>query len=81
MVQTIDEDLPQPGQQFPFATALELAEVAVCRQHRVLDEVRGIHPPPQPPVELCGGQYGQIVPVKLQKLAEGLRIAVAGESH
>ena len=65
MVQGVDEDLPQPGQQFSLATALELAKIAVRGQHRVLNEVRRVHPPPQTPVELRSGQDRQVVPVKL----------------
>ena len=63
VVQAVDQDLPQPGQQFPFAAAAELGKIAVRRQHRVLHEVRRADPPPQAAIQLRRRQDRQVVSI------------------
>ena len=50
----------------------------VRRQHGVLHQVRRIHPPPQPAVQLRGRQDRQVVAIELQNLTQGLGVSATG---
>ena len=70
VVQAVDEDLPEPGEQLALAAAAELTKVTISAEQRFLDKVRCAHAPPQACVELRGGQDGEIVAIELQQVAE-----------
>ena len=63
------------AKQFAFAAAAELGEIAVCREHGVLNEVRRIQPPPKAAIKLRRRQDRQVIAVQVQQLPEGLGVA------
>ena len=40
MVQAVDQNLPQPGEQLPLATAAEFCKIAIGPEHRLLHEIK-----------------------------------------
>src|SRR5262245_17445617 len=76
--QTRQQNLSQPGQKFGFGSALELSEVAMCLEHRLLDDVRWADAWPQAALQLRAGQQGQIVAIQREQFADRLLIALTG---
>ena len=53
------QNLPQPGEKFPFAAAAELAEVAIGAEQGILHEIARAKSPPQTGIELGRGEDRQ----------------------
>ena len=77
MMQAIDQNLAEPGQQLALRAATKLAKIAIRPEHRLLNQVRRTDPPPQPRVELRRGQDGQIVAIERQQAPQLVLVAMA----
>lgn len=70
MVQAVDQNLPEPGEQFAFAAAAKLLEVAIRSKQRILHQITWAESPPQTSIELSVCQHQQIVVIPLQQLTQ-----------
>src|SRR5205823_9430842 len=70
------EDLPQPEDELALGGALEVGEVAVRLQERLLDEILGVDLALESLPDLDAGQQREVTPVDLEESPE--RGGVAG---
>ena len=78
--ETRRHDLPQPAHELRFACSLEVREVAVRLQQRVLHEIGGVEFRLKVPSDFKTSQQVKIMPVVFQQLRETLRIAFLSRS-
>lgn len=69
-MESVDEDLTKPSQQFPLVLAPKLREVSIGTKHRLLNQVRRADSSPQLLVNLRLSQQMQIVAIRVQELAQ-----------
>ena len=74
----MDDDPPQPRDEFGGRLAAELVEVAMGFKKRVLNDVGGAHPAPQPGIELRGHHELQIIRIEGEEPPQAAARTFAG---
>src|SRR5262245_26833085 len=76
--QARQQNLTQPAQKLGLRTALELSEVAMRLEHRLLDDVRRADARSQAALQLRSREQRQVVAIYREQFADRLLIALAG---
>src|SRR5258705_7621997 len=77
--QAAHEDPAEPGHPLELGRPAELAEVLVHLEEGLLDDVRRIGLPAHLAVEARGREEAEVVPVRVEQIAERLLLSLAGE--
>src|SRR5262245_48065920 len=79
--QVVGEDAPQPGQQLRLVRALESAEIAMCLQQRLLNQVGRITLGTKMPAKLPLREQLEIGAIDLEEAFPRLRITVTAAGN
>src|SRR5262249_23524174 len=74
------QDLPKPGDQLPLAASVEVREIPMRVEERILHEIGSVDLALEAPADLHTGEEAQVVAVDLEKRSEsGLDVRLCRE--